>query len=148
MMNPFHPMKKTFVLEAISIACPWVNAFDYVSDRSALPTWTKAFKNVTPTGAAYETPVGIVQIGLEVIANRDTGVVDWIMKFPDGNVERAHARVIAEDANRTNVQFFLAPKLPPEVLAEIVEKYSAIIREELDLLKAALEHPATKSRPA
>ncbi|MBI2517994.1 MAG: SRPBCC family protein [Opitutae bacterium] len=135
-------MTKTYILESISINRPHAQVFDYVSDRRTLPAWTKAFKQVTPTGAQYETPAGPVPIGLEVIAERHSGIVDWLMCFPDGTTEKACSRVIAENAGRTNVQFFFAPPLPPEMLAAGIERFSAVIREELTLLKSILERPA------
>jgi len=130
---------KTFILEGISIDRPFADVFRFVSDRQTLPLWTKAFKKVTPTGALYETPEGNVQIGLEVNSNREAGSVDWVMTFPDGDVERAYSRVIAENPRRTNVQFFLAPKVPAEKLAGAIEQFSAVIREEFAVLRATLE---------
>lgn len=134
-------MTQSFVLEGISIDRPAADVFKFVSDRHTLPLWTNAFKKVTPTGADYETQGGIVPIGLDVVSQPETGMVDWIMTFPDGNVARAFGRVVAEDAARANVQFFFAPPLPAEVRVEMIPKLSATIREEFAVLKRALEQP-------
>src|SRR5688572_17229944 len=132
-------MTKSFILEGISIDRPAADVFTFVSDRYTLPLWTKAFKKITPNGADYETPGGIVPIGLDVMADPQSGVVDWAMKFPDGNAGRAFGRIVAENATRANVQFFFAPALPPEMRNEAIEKLSATIREEFAVLKQVLE---------
>ena len=133
-------MAQTFILEGISIDRPATDVFKFVSDRYTLPTWTKAFKKVTTDGADYETPGGTVPIGLDVIADRDTGTVDWVMTFPDGNIARAFGRVVAEESSaRASVQFFFAPTLPPDARAATLEHLSAIIREEFTVLKQTLE---------
>lgn len=132
-------MTQSFILEGISIGRPAADVFKFVGNRHTLPLWTKAFKKVTPTGADYETPGGTVPIGLEVISDPGTGIVDWIMKFPDGNVARAFGRVVAEDAARANMQFFFAPPLPEELRVEMLAKLSVTIREEFAVLKKTLE---------
>ena len=134
-------MTQSFILEGISIDRPAADVFKFVSDRHTLPLWTKAFSKITPDGASFETPGGIVPIGLDVIADRATGVVDWVMKFPDRHVDRAFGRVATETPARANMQFFFAPALPPEVRAEMIGKLSATIREELAVLKRTLEQP-------
>lgn len=135
-------MTKTFILEGISIDRSASDVFKFVSDRFTLPAWTKAFKKVTPDGADYETPGGTVPIGLDVIADRDSGTVDWVMTFPEGNIARAFGRVLAEESSaRANVQFFFAPTLPPEGRAATLEQLSTIIREEFIVLKQTLEGP-------
>lgn len=131
----------SFVLEGISIARSAADVFKFISDRYTLPLWTKAFKKITPTGADYETPGGIVPIGLEVVSDVSTGVVDWIMKFPDGNVARAFGRVVAENAARATVQFCFAPELPPEMRGEMMAKLSSTIRAEFTVLQQTLELP-------
>jgi uncharacterized membrane protein len=141
-------MTKTFILEGISIDRPFADVFRFMSDRATLPLWTKAFKSVTPKGARYETPAGIVDLGLDVIADHRSGTVDWVMTFPDGAIERAYARIVAEGPTRTNVQFFFAPKLPSEKMAEMVTHFSAVIREEFSLLKSLLEKPETHAHTA
>ena len=141
-------MTKTFILEGISIERPQTDVFNFISDRYTLPVWTKAFKNITPEGASYATPDGVVKIGLEVIADHTTGVVDWVMLFPDGTTVRACGRVLAEEVDRTNFQFFIAPKAPAEKLPALIDQFSAIIREEFSLLKAVLEQSALIPCPA
>lgn len=130
------------MLEAISIDRPSEEVFRFVANRYTLPRWTKAFKAASAAGADYETPQGIVPIRLDVAAAPDVGVIDWAMMFPDGVIERAYARVIAETPQRANVQFFFAPPLPPEKTREIVAFFSAVIRNELAGLKCLLENPA------
>lgn len=134
-------MTQSFILEGISIDRPAVDVFKFVSDRHTLPLWTKAFKKIRTDEADYETPGGIVPIGLDVIASPAAGTVDWVMKFPDGNVARAFGRVVAEDVGRANVQFFFAPPLPAEVRVEMIPKLSTTIREEFAVLKQELERP-------
>ena len=134
-------MTPTFILEGISIDRPAADVFKFVSDRHTLPLWTKGFSKITPDGASFATPGGIVPIGLDVIADRASGTVDWVMKFPAGHTDRASGRVVAENADRANVQFFFAPALPPELRAEMIAKLSATIREEFAVLKATLESP-------
>lgn len=125
----------TYILEAISINRPFADVFNILADRYRMPDWTKAFSRITPEGADFETPAGIVPIGLVVKADAGSGVVDWIMRFPDGGVWRAYSRAVPESATRTNVQFFFAPPVPHEALDELLPKLTATIREELALLK-------------
>jgi hypothetical protein len=132
-------MTKTFILEGISIDRPAADVFRFVSDRYTLPRWTKAFKKITSDGALYETPASTLSIGLDVIADSHSGVVDWVMKLPDGNVNRAFGRVVAENETRANVQFFFAPALPPAGREEAIERLSATIREEFAVLKQSVE---------
>lgn len=125
----------TCVIEAISIDRPFADVFKILADRYRLPDWTKAFSNITPEGADFETPDGIVPIGLTIQANAVSGIVDTIMTFPDGRVWKAYSRAIPETATRTNVQFFFAPPVPPELLGELLPKFTSTIKEELVLLK-------------
>lgn len=130
------------MLEAVSIARSRADVFGFVSDRYMLPRWTRTFRSVTALGAEYETPQGVVTIGLEVTAGADSGVVDWTMRLPAGAVERAYTRAIAEGECRTNLQFFFAPTLPPEKLTEMITFFSGVVRDELAALKSLLEAAA------
>ena len=130
------PIPSSFVLEAISIDRPFADVFKILADRYRLPDWTKAFSNITPEGADFDTPAGIVPIKLIVQSDALSGVVDTVMTFPDGNTWKAYSRAISETPTRTNVQFFFAPPFPPEALGELLPKLTATIKEELVLLKS------------
>ena len=43
--------------------------------------------------ARLETPAGAVDVALDVLANADSGVVDWRLTFPDGSIGLAQSSV-------------------------------------------------------
>ena len=80
-------------------------------------------------------------MGLEVLARRDQGTVDWRMRFPDGTVETAYSRLVPAGGESTVFSFvLLPPKAALEKLEGGLEQQVELLSEELRNLKAALEN--------
>lgn len=131
---------KPFDVQAIAIDAPPDAVFELVADRFALPRWTHAFKRVAATTAVMQTPAGELEIELSVQAHRATGTVDWIMRFPDHSIGRAHSRVVGNVDNSSIFGFILlAPPVPQEQIEGTLEQQRAILRDELQRLRRILE---------
>ncbi|MCI4666362.1 MAG: SRPBCC family protein [Neomegalonema sp.] len=131
---------KTFDVQSVGIEASATSAFAYIADGANLPKWTNAFKSVDGERAVLETAQGAVQIKLEVIAHKETGVVDWRMTFPDGSVGHAHSRVTPDGDARAVYSFVLmAPPVPLEALEGALDAQRALLAEELPRLKAMIE---------
>ncbi len=127
---------KNYDVQTVTLPVNHEVAFDYIADRYNLPTWTYAFADVTEDGALMRTPAGEVGIQLEVKADSDSGVIDWLMKFPDGTTGKACSRVVAIDAETCVYSFtLLPPEVPLKDLEGTLRKQSRILRDELDSLR-------------
>jgi hypothetical protein len=84
---------RTFDVQGIEIEATQRKVFEFVKEPANLPRWAHAFGSVGNGRARLETPSGAVDVGLDVMADADTGVVDWRLNFPDGTVGLAHSRV-------------------------------------------------------
>jgi hypothetical protein len=131
---------RTFDVQFIEIACDYERAFHYISKPQNLVEWTAAFKAVRNGRATMRTPLGELEIGLEVKANQSFGNVDWFMTMPDGNVGRAFSRLVRNQPNATIYTFvLLAPSVPLEKVEGTLDRQMGILREELAHLREILE---------
>lgn len=134
---------KNFDIQSIQLPVGHNEAFDYIANRHNLPAWANAFATVSATGALLRTPMGEVDITLDVESDKANGVVDWIMKFPDGNVGKACSRVVSVDENNSIYSFTLfAPPVPLEQLEGALNAQSKILAGELVALKGILAQNA------
>lgn len=130
---------RDFDVQAIEIGAPFDAVFRYIADPATLPEWTHAFRSVSAGRATLVTANGSVDVGLEVRASRESGTVDWIMTFPDGNVGRAFSRLVGIGADRTIYSFvLLAPPVPLERLEGALAQQAKILAEELATLRKRL----------
>lgn len=129
-----------FALQGILLKAPYSRVFPYLSDPYKLTEWTNAFKRVSEGSALMETPKGSVEVGLEVRCSREHGVVDWVMRFPDGSVERAYSRIADLGAKGCLYSFVLPPPAAPlEQLEGTLEQQAHILAGELAHLKQRVE---------
>ena len=130
---------KTFDVQAIGINSTFEKTFQYIAAARNLPDWTSAFKKVSNGKALLETPNGSVEVILEVNASKEQGTIDWIMRFPDGNVGTAYSRVVEAQKNRCAYSFILmVPPVPLEHLEGTLRHQSEILKEELNRLASIL----------
>ena len=135
---------KNHDVQEILIDAPAHRVFDYLADASNSPEWAEAFASVEGDRAVLRTPAGEVEIGLEVLASPDQGTVDWRMRFPDGTVETAWARVVPTPDDRTVFTFVLMPSAPMlEQLEGDLSRQSETLAGELITLKGLLENGVT-----
>ena len=127
-----------FEVQTVELAASFDVAFRYVADARTLPEWTHAFRSVGDGRATLVTPRGAVDVGLEVIASRDAGTVDWIMSFPDGSVGRAFSRLIDRHGRCLYSFVLLAPPVPLEQVEGALAEQSRALREELATLQRRL----------
>lgn len=130
-----------FDVKNIALAVPFDDAFAYLTDITKLPEWTNAFAAVEKDGRALmRTPEGEVNVRLEDNVDRENGIIDTKMTFPDGGVGIAHSRLIALTKDSCAYSFILTP--PPVALEELEGALSAqseILEQELQTLKSKLE---------
>ena len=130
-----------FDVKNVALAVPFDTAFDYIADMTRLPEWTHAFVEVSKDGKALmRTPEGEVGVQLEDTLNRNDGVIDTKMTFPDGSVATAYSRLIALGEDSCVYSFVLTP--PPVALEELegaLSEQAEILEQELQTLKAKLE---------
>ena len=126
------PEPKTFHVESVEISTPVEVAFAYISDMQNLPAWTHAFKEVERGKALMETPAGSIEVGIEVIASRQLGTIDWFMTMPDGTVASAFSRVTPLGKERTAYSFvLLAPPVPLGQVEGSLNRQVVTLRQEL-----------------
>jgi hypothetical protein len=131
---------KLFDVRSIQLEAPFERAFAFIAGQDNLPRWTSAFKRVGGGRALLETAAGSVEVGLQVDASREYGVVDWHLSFPDGGRASAHSRLIDLGSGRLAYTFVLTP--PPVALEQIegaLEQQSQRLGEELQRLRDVLE---------
>lgn len=130
---------KTYDVQNVRIDRKPDDVFDYVAQAARLPEWAEAFASVEGNRATLRTPQGEVAIGLEVLANRDCGTIDWRLLFPDGSIERAHSRVVGGGDGETIFTFVLTPSAPMlEQLEGDITQQSATLARELETLRRRL----------
>jgi hypothetical protein len=129
-----------FDVQSVEIAAPASAVYDYLSNPNTLPEWTHAFSSVEDGHAMLVTPKGSVAVGLEVQADRESGTVDWIMRFPDGTEGRACSRVVALTPNDSVYSFVLfAPPVPLEAVEGALAEQSVTLGRELARLQDILD---------
>jgi len=127
-------------VQAVEIMAPRQRVFEFVREAGNLPRWTRAFVFAADGRARLETPQGVVDIGLDVSANAETGTVDWRLIFPDGGVGIAQSRVTETTRGTCIYSFVLhAPPVALELVEGALEAQSAILQSELATLKSLME---------
>jgi polyketide cyclase/dehydrase/lipid transport protein len=131
---------RMFDVQGIEVAAPRRKVFDFLREPGNLPRWAHAFVSVGNGHARLETAVGAVEVGLDVTADADTGVVDWRLTFPDGSVGLAQSRV-AETTRGTCIYSFVlhAPPVALEHVEGALDAQRAILQSELATLKSLME---------
>ena len=131
---------KTFDVQSIELSVARQTAFAFIADPATLPRWTSAFATVTGNQARLCTPNGEVEIILEVRASVESGTIDWLMTFPDGNLATAYSRVVEINRGCCVYSFVLTPPpVPLEFLEGALASQSVTLAAELGRLKALLE---------
>jgi hypothetical protein len=116
----------------------WV--FEFLKEPANLPLWAHAFVSAGDGRARLETPAGAVDVGLNVSADADTGVVDWRLEFPDGGVGVAHSRVTESTRGTCIYSFVLhAPPVALEHVEGALEAQRVLLQSELATLKSLME---------
>ena len=129
-----------FAIESIHIAKPAQHVFAFIADRTRLPEWTAAFRDVDEHRAVMRTHRGEVSVGLDVEASERSGIIDWTMRFPDGTTAQAFSRVVALGEQSTVYAFILpAPAAPLEQLEGNLHEQRQALRAELSKLRDLLE---------
>lgn len=131
---------RMFDVQAIEITAPHRKVFDYLKEPANLPRWAHAFVSAGDGHARLETPAGAVDVGLDVLANADCGVVDWRLTFPDGTVGLAQSRVT--DTTRGTCIYSFVLHTPPVALEHVegaLEAQRRLLQSELATLKSLME---------
>ena len=84
---------RMFDVQGIEITAPRRKLFEFLRNPTNLPRRAHAFVSAGSGSARLKTPAGAVDVGLDVTADADTGVVDWGLTFADGSVGVAQSRV-------------------------------------------------------
>ncbi len=131
---------RMFDVQGIEITAPRRKVFEFLREPANLPRWAHAFVSVGNGHARLETPAGAVDVGLEVTADADTGVVDWRLTFPDEGVGIAQSRV-TETMRGTCVYSFVlhAPSVALEHVEGVLDAQRALLQSELATLKSLME---------
>ena len=131
---------RMFDIQGIEIRAPRRTVFEFLREPGNLPRWAHAFKSAGNGRARLETPAGAVDVGFEVTADTDTGVVDWRLTFPDGGVGLAQSR-LTETTRGTCIYSFVlhAPPVALEQVEGALDAQRAILRSELETLKSLME---------
>jgi hypothetical protein len=131
---------RSFHVQGIEIRARSCRVFEFLKDPVNLPHWAHAFVSAEDGRARLETPAGTVDVGLEVSADAETGVVDWRLEFPDGTVGIAHSRV-TETTRGTCIYTFVlhAPPVALEQVEGALEAQRVLLESELATLKSLME---------
>lgn len=133
---------RRFDIQGIEIETSPQTVFEFVREPKNLPKWTRAFASAGDGRARLDTPAGVVDIGLEVLADVGTGTIDWRLAFPDGTVGLAHSRVTCTGHGTSIYSFVLhAPPVALEQLEGTLEAQRATLQSELGTLKSLMERP-------
>jgi hypothetical protein len=129
-----------FDVQGIEITALRQQVFEFVRDPANLPRWAHAFVSAGNGRARLETPAGVVNVGLGVTADADTGVVDWRLAFPDGSIGLAHSRVTETTRGTCIYSFVLhAPPVALEQVEGALNAQRALLHSELATLKSLVE---------
>jgi uncharacterized protein YndB with AHSA1/START domain len=131
---------RMFDVQGIEINASRGRVFDFLRDPGNLPRWAHAFVSAEDGRARLQTPAGAVDVGLNVVADPQTGVVDWRLEFPDGTVGVAHSRV-TDTARGTCIYSFVlhAPPVALEQVEGALDVQRVALASELATLKALME---------
>jgi hypothetical protein len=129
-----------FDVQGIEIAAPRHQVFEFLREPANLPRWAHAFVSAGHGHARLETPAGAVNVGLDVSADAETGVVDWRLAFPDGGVAIAQSRVTETTRGTCIYSFVLhAPPVALEQVEGALAAQRAQLESELATLKSIME---------
>jgi hypothetical protein len=129
-----------FDVQGIEIMAQRRTVFEFLKEPANLPLWAHAFVSAGDGRARLETPAGAVDVGLNVSADADTGVVDWRLEFPDGGVGVAHSRVTESTRGTCIYSFVLhAPPVALEHVEGALEAQRVLLQSELATLKSLME---------
>jgi hypothetical protein len=131
---------RMFDVQGIEIAAPRRKVFEFLREPANLPRWAHAFVSAGNGRARLETPEGAMEVGLEVTADADTGVVDWRLAFPDGSIGLAQSRV-TETTRATCIYSFVlhAPAVALEQVEVALDAQRAQLQPELATLKSLMD---------
>jgi hypothetical protein len=131
---------KMFDVQGIEIKALREQVFEFVREPGNLPRWAQAFESAGNGRARLETPAGVVDIALEVVAVAGAGTVDWRLTFPDGGVGLAQSRVTETTRGTCIYSFVLhAPPVALEQIEGALEAQRETLRSELATLKSLIE---------
>ena len=131
---------RMFDVQGIEIAATRAKVFAFLRRPGNLPRWANAFASADEGHARLETPAGTVEVGLDVSADAETGVVDWRLTFPDGGIGIAQSRVTETTRGTCIYSFVLhAPPVALEQLEGALETQRVILQSELATLKSLME---------
>jgi hypothetical protein len=131
---------RMFDVQGIEINAPRGRVFDFLREPANLPKWAHAFVSAENGRARLQTPAGAIDVGLDVTADGHTGVVDWRLEFPDGNVGVAQSRVT--DTTRGTCIYSFVLHAPPVALEQVegaLDVQRVALTSELATLKALME---------
>lgn len=131
---------RMFDVQGIEIMASRDQVFEFVRKPGNLPRWAQAFVSAGDGRARLETPLGAVEIALDVSADAEAGTVDWGLAFPDGGVGVAQSRVT--ETTRGTCIFTFVLHAPPVALEQVegaLEAQSTTLRSELAMLKSLME---------
>jgi hypothetical protein len=129
-----------FDVQGIEIMAQRRTVFEFLKEPANLPLWAHAFVSAGDGRARLETPAGAVDVGLDVSADAERGVVDWRLVFPDGGVGIAQSRV-TETARGTCIYCFVlhAPPVALEQVEGALDAQRVLLQSELATLKSLME---------
>jgi hypothetical protein len=131
---------RMFDVQGIEITAPRQKVFEFVREPRNLPRWAHAFVSAGDGRARLETPGGAVDVGLDVIADVDTGVVDWRLNLPNGGVGIAQSRVTETTRGTCIYSFVLhAPAVALEQVEGALDAQRVQLQSELATLKTLME---------
>jgi hypothetical protein len=129
-----------FDVQGIEIMAQRRTVFEFLKEPANLPLWAHAFVSAEDGRARLETPAGAIDLGLDVSADADTGIVDWRLTFPDGGVGIAQSRVTETTRGTCIYSFVLhAPPVALEQIEGALEAQRVLLQSELATLKSLME---------
>jgi hypothetical protein len=129
-----------FDVQGIEIMAQRRTVFEFLKEPANLPLWAHAFVSAGDGRARLETPTGAIDLGLDVSADADTGIVDWRLTFPDGGVGIAQSRVTETTRGTCIYSFVLhAPPVALEQVEGALEAQRVLLESELATLKSLME---------
>lgn len=121
----------------ISIHANPERVIEFLSDPTNLPRWAVGFaKSVRRDGTRWLVTTGGGEVGIRIVAEHRTGVVDFFISPAPGIEGLAASRVVPAGAGVEYVfTQFQAPDMPDDMFAKNVQA----LAHELTVLKALLE---------
>jgi len=129
---------RTFDVQTVELDVPFTNAFRYLADPLTLPEWTHAFTASDAQRATMATPRGVMEVDLRVDASEAHGTIDWTITFPNGDIGKAHSRLIPHGARSIYTFVLEAPPGPLEELEGTLAEQSRVLADELAALTKRL----------